>query len=184
MPERSLHIHSMVVHAVIALAVVAVLALVLDAAGAVVASIAPGTWSFLWRAALVGILATALPATLSGVTERNHMYANWHPSHRAKLVLSLVLLGLVVAELVALAGTAAPPRLGSPAGFAVVVVNPIVCLALSYYGLRITLGRQALAATSYVADLDREPPVDILDDVAAHVTEKAKVTDILEEHAS
>jgi len=62
--------------------------------------------------------------------------------------------------------------------------QPIVCLALSYYGLRITLGRQALAATSYVADLDREPPVDILDNVAAHVTEKAKVTDILEEHAS
>jgi len=183
-PERSLHIHSMVVHAVIALAAVAALAFVLDAAGAAVASIRAGTWAFLWRAALVGIVATGLPATLSGITERNHMYANWHASHRAKLVLSLVLLAVVVAEVAALAGTPGPPRLGSPAGLGVVMINPLVCLALSYYGLRITLGRQSLAATSYVADVDREPPVDILDGVATHVAEKARVTEILEEHAS
>jgi hypothetical protein len=138
----------------------------------------------LWRASLIGVLLAALPATLSGITERSHMYANWHPSHRAKLVLSLVLLGLVVAELAAAAAVPGTPRVGSVLGLAVVVGNPLVCLALSFYGLRITLGRQSLAATSYVADLDREPPVDILASVAVHVAEKAKITDVLEEHAS
>jgi hypothetical protein len=173
----------MVVHAVIALAAVGALAFVLDAAGAAIASIGPATWAFLWRAALVGLLVTALPATLSGISERNHMYANWHPSHRAKLVLSLVLLALVVAELAAVVAAPGPPRVTSALGLAIVVANPLVCLALSFYGLRITLGRQSLAATSYVADLDREPPVDILESVAVHVAEKAKVTEILEEHA-
>jgi hypothetical protein len=173
----------MVVHAVIALAAVGALAFVLDAAGAAIASIGPATWAFLWRAALVGLLVTALPATLSGISERNHMYANWHPSHRAKLVLSLVLLTLVVAELAAVVAAPGPPRAVSALGLAIVVANPLVCLALSFYGLRITLGRQSLAATSYVADLDREPPVDILESVAVHVAEKAKVTEILEEHA-
>ncbi len=184
MPERSLHFHSMVVHAVIALAAVGALAFVLEAAGATVWLAGIETWAFLWRAALIGLLLTALPATLSGITERNHMYVNWHSSHKAKLVLSLVLLVLVVAELAAVAAVSGPPRVASVPGLAVVVGNPLVCLALSFYGLRITLGRQSLAATSYVADLDREPPVDILATVAVHVAEKAKVTEILEEHAS
>ena len=183
MPERSLHFHSMVVHAVIALAVVGALAFALDAAGAAVGPVGAATWAFLWRTALIGLLLGALPATLSGITERNHMYVNWHPSHKAKLVLSLVLLGLVIAELAVVAAAAGPARVVSPLGLAVVVANPLVCLALSFYGLRITLGRQALAATSYVADMDREPPVDILATVAVHVAEKAKVTEILEEHA-
>lgn len=184
MPERSLHFHSMVVHAVIALAAVGALAFVLDGAGAAVGPVGGATWAFLWRAALVGVLLAALPATLSGITERNHMYANWHPSHRAKLLLSVVLLGLVVAELAALTTTPGPARVTSPLGLAVVVGNPLACLALSFYGLRITLGRQSLAATSYVADLDREPAVDVLASVAVHVAEKAKITEILEEHAS
>ncbi len=183
MPGRSLHFHSMVVHAVIALAAVGALAFALDAGGAAIGPVGAATWAFLWRAALIGLLLTALPATLSGITERNHMYANWHPSHRAKLVLSLVLLGLVIAELVTVAAASGPPRVASALGLAVVVANPLVCLALSFYGLRITLGRQALAATFYVADLDREPPVDILETVAVHVAEKAKVIEILEEHA-
>jgi hypothetical protein len=174
----------MVVHAVIALAALGALAFVLEAVGAVVASVGVETWAFMWRAALVGMLLAALPATLFGVTERNHMYANWHPSHRAKLVLSIVLLGMVAVESLAAAAAPGAPRVASPLGLAVVVGNPLVCLALSFYGLRITLGRQALAATSYVADLDREPPVDILATVAVHVAEKAKVIEILEEHAS
>jgi hypothetical protein len=174
----------MVVHAVIALAVVGALGFALEAAGAAIGPADAATWAFLWRAALVGLLVTALPATLAGITERNHMYANWHPSHRAKLVLSLVLLGLVVAELAAVAAASGPPRLASALGLAVVVANPLAGLGLSFYGLRITLGRQALAATSYLADMDREPPLDILESVAVLVAEKAKVTDVLEEHAS
>ena len=172
----------MVVHAVLAFVVVAALALALDASGAAVAGVAPGTWAFLWRAALVLALAAALPATVSGITERNHMFVNWPASHRAKLVLSLVLLALVAAELaatVALGHTVA--RVGSALGLAVVAANPLVGLALSFYGLRLTLGRQALARTSYVPDALRTPPVDVLAGAAAFVAERAKVLEVMEE---
>ena len=50
-----------------------------------------------------------------------------------------------------------------------VLGNPLVCFGLSFYGLRITLGRQSLARTSYTPDMHREPPVDILESAAAHV---------------
>jgi hypothetical protein len=172
----------MVVHAVLAFVVVATLALALDAAGAAVAGVAPGTWAFLWRAALVLALAAALPATVSGVTERNHMYVNWPASHRAKLVLSLALVGLLAAELAAAAALGAgTPPVGSALGLAVVVANPLVALALSFYGLRFTLGRQAAARTSYVPEMFRTPPVDVLEGAAAFVAERAKVIEVMEE---
>ena len=183
MPGRELHLHSMVVHAVIALALVAALAFVLEGTGAAVCSVASGTWAFLSRAALVGLLLTALPATLTGITERHHMYVNWHPSHRAKLVLSLLLLGLVVAEVAALAVANGATSLTSWLGLAVVVGNPVVCLGLSFYGLRITLGRQAIARTSYVPDGLRQPPVDVLASAAEHVADRARVVEVLEEHS-
>jgi hypothetical protein len=49
------------------------------------------------------ILAVAVPAVLTGVFERGHMYVNWHATHRAKLALSLALIALVAAELALLA---------------------------------------------------------------------------------
>ncbi|MBZ5587731.1 MAG: hypothetical protein LAO05_04145 [Acidobacteriia bacterium] len=179
---RELHLHSMVVHAVIAFAVVAAAAFAFDSAGATVAGIAPGTWAFLWRASLLLVLLAALPATLTGITERSHMYVNWHRSHKAKLVLSLLLLALTVAELVAaarLGGRAV--SVGSPLGLAVVAGNPVVCLALSFYGLRISLGRQAVARASYVPDMLKTPPVDVLAAAAAHVAERARVIEVMEE---
>jgi len=71
---REIHLHSMVVHAVIALAAVGAGAFALDAAGALVAGVAPGTWTFLWKAAVALTFLAALPATLTGITERSHMY--------------------------------------------------------------------------------------------------------------
>ncbi len=172
----------MVVHAVIAFAAVAAVAFALDAAGSVVGGVAPGTWALLWRGSLVLVLLAALPATLTGITERNHMYVNWHGSHRAKLVLSLVLVALAAAELVGAAGRGGSPvAVGSALGLAVVAVNPAVCLALSFYGLRISLGRQAIARTSYVPDMMKDPPSDVLASAAVHVAERARVIEVMEE---
>jgi hypothetical protein len=170
----------MVVHAVIAFAVVAAGAFACDAAGATLGGVAPDTWALLWRGSLVLVLLAALPATLSGITERSHMYVQWHRSHKAKLVLSLVLIVLTAYELIAALGGGAP-AVASPLGLGVVVANPLVCLALSFYGLRISLGRQAIARTSYVADMMQTPPVDVLATAAAHVAERAKVIEVREE---
>jgi len=180
MPGRELHLHSMVVHAVIALAVVAALAFVADSAAWRVGFITAATWAFMWRAALVLQFLTALPATLSGLTERGHMYVNWHSSHRAKLALSLLLLAMTALELVALAAGRGAVASFSWLGFGVVVGNPVVCLALSFYGLRISLGRQAIARLSYVPDMALDPPVDILESAAAHVAERARVIEVME----
>jgi hypothetical protein len=171
----------MVVHSVIALAGVAALGFVMEASGAGAGSITTPTWAFLWRAALVGMLVAALPATVSGITERGHMYVNWHGSHRAKLALSLALLALVSGELVADAAAIGAVGVRSWLGAAVVLGNPIACLGLSFFGLRITLGRQALARTSYVPDMFRTPPVDIRESSAAHVGERARVIEVLQE---
>jgi hypothetical protein len=178
---RELHLHSMIVHAVIALAVVAAAAFAAEAAAWSVGPIGEATWAFLWRTSLVLMILAALPATASGITERGHMYVNWHPSHRAKLVLSLVLLGMVVGELATSAVLASAPTVRSWLGIAVVAGNPLVCLALSFYGLRISLGRQAIARLSYVPDMALDPPVDILAATAVHVAERAKVIEVMEQ---
>ena len=181
MDHQPVHLHSMLVHAVIAFAPVAAVGFVLDSLAVTVAGIEPDAWCLLMWGALVGMLAVALPATLTGISERNHMYANWPPSHRAKLILSLVLIAMVSGEIVALWSGAGEHGLLSWIGLAMVVGNIAVALALSYYGLRITLGRQGLGSTSYVADMDRDPPVDILDVVAEHAREPAKIIDVQKE---
>jgi hypothetical protein len=171
----------MLVHAVIAFAPLAAVGFVLDASAATFAGIDPEVWRLLLWVSLVGMLATALPATLTGISERNHMYANWPPSHRAKLVLSLVLVVMVAAEVVALSTGVGHEGAFSWLGFAIVIGNNAVAFALSYYGLRITLGRQGFGSTSYVSEMDREPPVDILEVVAEHAHEPAKLIDVLKE---
>jgi hypothetical protein len=171
----------MIVHAVIAMAAVAAVAFVGEATGASVGRIGPEAWSFLLRAALVGMLVTALPATVTGITERGHMYVNWHGSHRAKLALSLVLIAVVAAELAALAASHGPIKLSSWLALAVLAGNPLVCLGLSYYGLRITLGRQSLSRTSYTPDMACTPPVDILADTALDAAQQPAVIDVMKE---
>jgi hypothetical protein len=171
----------MLVHAVIAFAPVAAISFVLDASAVTVAGIEAGAWRLLLWGALVGIVVVALPATLTGMSERNHMYANWPPSHRAKLVLSCLLFVMVCGEIAALSFATGELRVVSWLGSAIVVGNCAVVVALSYYGLRITLGRQAFGTTSYVCDMDREPPVDILEVVAERAREPAKLIDVQKE---
>jgi len=179
--HQPVHLHSMLVHAVIAFAPLAAVSFVLDASAATVGGIDPGVWCLLLWVALVGMLIVALPATLTGISERNHMYANWPPSHRAKLVLSLVLVVMVSAEIVALWSGAGGRGLISWLGLAIVVGNCLVAMALSYYCLRISLGRQGVDSTSYVPDMDREPPVDILEVVAEYAKEEPKMIDVQKE---
>jgi len=179
--HKPVHLHSMLVHAVIALAPLAAVSFVLDASASTVGGIDAGVWRLLLWVALVGMLVVALPAILTGINERNHMYANWPPSHRAKLVLSLVLVVMVFAEIVALWSGAGERRAVSWLGLAIVAGNCAVALALSYYGLRISLGRQGVGSTSYVSDMDRDPPVDILDVVAEHAREAPKLIDVQKE---
>jgi len=171
----------MLVHAVIAFAPLAAVSFVLDASAATVGGIDTEVWRLLLWVALVGMLAVALPATLTGISERNHMYANWPRNHRAKLVLSLVLVVMVSAEIVALWSGAGGRGLISWLALAIVVGNCLVAMALSYYGLRISLGRQGVGSTSYVPDMDREPPVDILEVVAEHAQEEPKMIDVQKE---
>jgi hypothetical protein len=176
--HQPVHLHSMLVHAVVAFAPVAALSFVLAVSETGVGGIEPSTWRLLLWGSLVGMILMALPATWTGITERNHLYANWPPSHRAKLVLSLSLIVMVAGEVVALTMVDDAVAVVSALGLAIVVVNNGLALALSYFGLRISLGRQGLRPTSYVADMDRSPPVDILEVVAEHACEPARVIDV------
>ena len=181
MDHQPVHLHSMLVHAVIAFAPLAAISFVLGASAATVAGIDPGAWRLLLWVALVGMLIVAVPATVTGISERNHMYANWPKSHRAKLVLSLILVVMVSGEIVALGFGSGGHGVLSGIGLAIVIGNCTVALALSYFGLRITLGRQGVGSTSYVPDMDREPPVDILEVVAVHAQEEPKMIDVQKE---
>jgi len=171
----------MLVHAAIALAPLAAAALVMEATAATVAGIGPEVWAFLLRGSLIGMLLIALPSIATGISERNHMYVNWPPSHRIKLALSIALVALVCFELVAVLGSDGPLRIRSWLALAVIVGNCALVLALSAYGLRITLGRQSLARTSYQADLDFDPPIDILDCVAEFADDSPKLINVREE---
>ena len=181
MDHKPVHLHSMLVHAVIAFAPLAALSFILGNSTAEFAGIQPGVWRLLLWLALVGMLVVAVPATLTGVSERNHMYANWPASHRAKLLLSVALIVLVTAELAAVSNGAGGDGAFSLLGLAIVFANNAIALALSYYGLRITLGRQGFGSTSYTADMDRDPPIDILEVVAEQARQPAKMIDIQKE---
>ena len=127
------------------------------------------------------MLALALPASVTGVSERNHMYANWSRSHRAKLILSLALMVMVSVELIGLGYSTGAHRFFSWLALAIVVGNCAVVFGLSYFGLKITLGRQALARTSYQPDMDWEPPLNILECVADFAADPPKLIDVQKE---
>ena len=126
-----------------------------------VLSIGPDVWNLLLWTSLIGMIALVIPATLTGISERNHAYANWFPSHRYKLALSLLLMLVVLVELIGLARSMSTSR---PLWLvlSIVVGNCSLVAGLSYFGLRITLGRQAFVPTSYTPDMDLKPPADIL----------------------
>jgi hypothetical protein len=171
----------MLVHAVVAFAPLAAASFLLTTQGIEIGGIGPETWSLLLWISLIGILVIALPSTLTGVSERNHMYANWPPSHRAKLLLSLVLIVLVAGEIMALRLAGTELRLASLLGFAIVVGNCVVVFGLSFYGLKISLGRQGFGPTSYKADMDWDPPLDVLACVADYSGDAPKLIDVQKE---
>ncbi len=181
MEHRPIHLHSMLVHAVVALAPLAAVAMILEATSVTIAGIGPTIWAFLFRGSLVGIMLMALPSILTGISERNHMYVNWTPSHRIKLVLSIALVVLVCFELVAVFGSQTPLRLDSWLALVVILGNCALVLGLSAFGLRITLGRQSLAGTSYKPDMDFDPPINILDCVSDFAEDPPKLIDVREE---
>ena len=113
MDHRPVHLHSMLVHAAIALAPLSAGAFVLETSSLTVVGIGPAVWAFLFRGSLIGMLVFSLPSIVTGIAERNHMYVNWPPSHRIKLTLSLVLVILVGFELATVFGSVAPLQLGS-----------------------------------------------------------------------
>lgn len=164
-----------------AFAPLAAFSLVLENAGSVVGPAGPEVWALLLRGSLLGMLVLAVPSALSGVTERNHMYAGWPSSHRAKLVLSVVLLVMVAGELLALVAIQGAPRVVSWLGLAVVAGNCLVVFGLSFFGLKITLGRQGFGRTSYLPDMDWDPPMDILSCVADYAGDPPKLIDVREE---
>jgi len=168
----------MMVHAVVALAPLAALSFLFEAGGTTVFSVRPGVWAFLLRGSLIGILVLALPSILTGVVERNHMYVNWPPSHRAKLALSLMLVVMVSVELVALAGIDGAPVTASWLGLTIVIGNCAVVFGLSFFGLQITLGHQGFGATSYKPDMDWDPPLDILACVADFAGDPPRLIDV------
>lgn len=182
--HHPLHLHSMLVHGAIAFAPLAAGAYVLEAASMSLFGIDPGVWAFLLRLSLLAILALSLPSIATGISERNRMFVNWPPSHRAKLALSIILVVLVSCEIAALVVFKVAPTVGSWLGLAVIVGNCSVVFLLSYYGLRITLGRQAFVQTSYQPDMDFDPPMNILDCVADFASDAPKLIDVREERAS
>ena len=181
MDHRPLHLHSMLVHGVVAFAPLAALSFVFEAAGSTVGSIGPEVWALLFRGSLLGMLVLAVPSTLSGISERNHMYAGWPSSHRAKLALSLLLVVMVAAELFFIAVADQVPKVASIFGLAVILGNCAVVFGLSFFGLKITVGRQAFGRTSYLPDMDWDPPMDILSCVADYSGDPPKLIDVREE---
>ena len=181
MDHRPLHLHSMVVHAVVALAPLAALSFLFEAAGTAIFSVRPEAWAFLLRGSLIGMLVLAAPSILTGVVERNHMYVNWPPSHRAKLALSLALVVMVSIELIALGSIDGAPGVASWLGLAIVVGNCVVVFGLSFFGLQITLGRQGIGATSYTPDMDCDPPLDILARVADYAGDPPRLINVQRE---
>ena len=178
MDHRPLHLHSMMVHAVVALAPLAALSFLFEVGGTTIFSVGPEVWAFLLRGSLIGIFVLTLPSILTGVVERNHMYVNWPPSHRAKLALSLALVVMVLIELMALGSVDGPQGAATWLGFAIVIGNCAVVFGLSYFGLQITLGRQGFGATSYKPDMDWDPPLDILACVADFAGDPPKLIDV------
>ena len=178
MDHRPLHLHSMVVHAVVALAPLAALSFLLEAGGMTVFSVGPEVWALLLRGSLIGMLVLAVPSILTGVVERNHMYVNWPPSHRAKLALSLALVVMVSIELMTLGSADGTPGMTSWLGLAIVIGNCVVVFGLSYFGLQITLGCQGVGATSYKPDMEWDPPLDILACVADFAGDPPKLIDV------
>ncbi|MBU2511724.1 hypothetical protein KJ966_10310 [bacterium] len=181
MGKQKLHLHSMMVHAIAALAPIAAIAYIILKLEITVLSFDQNTWSFLIIFSIALMLLISIPSIASGLFERGHIYAKWHSTHKAKLLLS-VLLGTVLAiELTLLHQSGFEGSLFSPLGILIIFGNTIITFLLCAYGLKITLGRQSLGRLSYEPDLFKKEPFDILVLAGKNRKEEAKFYDLTQE---
>ncbi|NQU64028.1 MAG: hypothetical protein HQ517_07060 [SAR324 cluster bacterium] len=181
MNRQKIHLHSMMVHSIAALAPLAALAYIFLKQRVSLFSIDQRSWAFLVVLSLILIFLITLPSVISGVFERNHIYAKWHSTHKIKLVLSGLLTCLLFVELLLLQAGELNGPLFSTLGILVIFANNIVIFLLCKYGLKITLGRQSLTKTSYEPDLFKKEPVDILVMAGKLKKEQPKYMDLLTE---
>ncbi len=186
MEYKKFHFHSIIVHAVVAFVFVSAITHIFEVKKVYFMGIYGSDWRFMTVFMLFFVFILTIPATLSGISEINKMYVNWHFAHKAKLVLSVILFfstGYILFD----ALTCEPSfcaKCGVGFGvhsFFVIVVNNFCVWLLSYYGLRISLGRQSFEKTSYVPDFfNKEKPVDILDVVREEIKEKPKIKGLVD----
>lgn len=172
--ESKPHLHSMIVHVVVASLPLAAAAWLLARSGIAIGRFGPELWNFIAIGALAVTLAGALPATVTGVAERNHMHVRWHRSHAFKLALSVALIIAVGAEIAAWVLGARPDNSPGWLLLLVVVVNNLLNAGLIAIGLKMTLGRFGWGSASYTPDMYRRPPVDILEENATYIAELPK----------
>lgn len=181
MSKHRLHLHSMLVHSVIALSLVAAAAFLLLTFHIDIWKFSAKTWSFLTVSSIIVVFLMTLPSVLTGIFERGHVYAGWHSSHRLKLLLSILLIVFLVIELTLFKEMEANSGLLTPLGILIVFGNNIVCFLLGMFGLKITMGRQSFGKASYQPDLFKQDPVDVLVSAGEHRHEEAKYLDLLTE---
>jgi len=179
--EKKLHLHSMIVHAIIALGPLAALALIFRVNDITLGFMSSAAWNIIEKASILLIFLISLPSLVTGIGDRNKMYGKWHSTHIIKLWFTFFLIGASSVEILAWGCTSETTTFLYVYGALVVVANNLFILVLSAYGLKISMGRQSFEGTSYVPDLfNKTARRDILDDVRVYMKEKAKLVDIEE----
>ena len=88
-----------------------------------------------------------------------------------------ILMVVLVVELSAMFGGGVPAPAFSWLGFLIIVVNNVLSFWLGALGFKISLGRQSIGKTSYVPDMFRSPPIDIIDANAAELADLPRTID-------
>jgi hypothetical protein len=171
----------MMVHSLLALAPLAALAFILVNLRIEFFSFQIKTWDLIVKFSVVVIFLLSIPSLVSGIAERNKMYAKWHFTHKVKTILSVLLVLATFLELIGLILSEISGGLLTWLGLGIICINNVLCFLLSYFGLKITLGRQSLKKPSYVPDLFQEGSQDILEKAGQYAKEEPKFVDILQE---
>ena len=181
MGTRKIHLHSMMVHAVAALVPLAAVAYIFLKLNVEFFRFDDYTWRFIIVFSLIMAFLISLLSILTGVFERGHIYANWHATHKYKLILSLLLAALLIIEFVLMGTRGFSNPIFSLLGILIILGNNVITFFLCFFGLKITLGRQSIARASYIPDLFKKEPIDILVTAGENRKEEPKFVDILVE---
>ena len=181
MSKQKLHLHSMLVHFVVALAPLAAIAFIFLKQQVNFLTFDEKTWSFFTVFSIVIIFLTTIPSILSGIFERGHIYAKWHTTHKTKMIFSILLLAMLSIELILMIQNGVQGGLFSLLGLFIIFGNNVIVFILSVLGLKISMGRQSLAKTSYVPDLFKKDHTDILVLAAKLKKEAPKYIDLTQE---